>query len=292
MTTTSPNQSTATVTCIGEVLWDSLEEGLFLGGAPFNVACHLHRLGVPVSMISAVGKDLLGEETRLRVSRLGLDPSGILEHPKLPTSMVKVTLNKERNATYDIVEPVAWDDLEGAGADDIHLPRGAWLVLGSLAFRSEANRRLLARIRGESRPRMLVDVNLRPPYHHIERLAPLWRGAYLLKMNEVELFQLSEEMESDATIEDRCREVAARFSAEWVCVTRGAAGAALFGRKAWLEEDAPETKVIDTIGAGDAFMAFMVRSFVQNETDLSMALRGACKLGAEVAAQRGALLNS
>ena len=34
------------VLCVGEVLWDALPEGLFLGGAPFNVACHLRAAGI------------------------------------------------------------------------------------------------------------------------------------------------------------------------------------------------------------------------------------------------------
>ena len=37
------------ILCVGEVLWDALPEGLFLGGAPFNVACHLRAAGVPAS---------------------------------------------------------------------------------------------------------------------------------------------------------------------------------------------------------------------------------------------------
>lgn len=40
---------------VGEVLWDSLPAGLFLGGAPVNVACHLRELGRSVSVCSKVG---------------------------------------------------------------------------------------------------------------------------------------------------------------------------------------------------------------------------------------------
>src|SRR5882672_12493210 len=43
------------ILCFGEVLWDALPEGLFLGGAPFNVACHLRATGARVTMVSRVG---------------------------------------------------------------------------------------------------------------------------------------------------------------------------------------------------------------------------------------------
>ena len=59
--------------CIGEIVWDMLPDGRYLGGAPLNVAVNLYRLGVPVHMISAVGTDGLGdEEVRLLGDRISL----------------------------------------------------------------------------------------------------------------------------------------------------------------------------------------------------------------------------
>jgi fructokinase len=46
----------------GEILWDCLPSGRHAGGAPFNVAAHLAQLGASVSLISAVGRDPLGDE--------------------------------------------------------------------------------------------------------------------------------------------------------------------------------------------------------------------------------------
>lgn len=51
-----------TTCCIGEVLWDALPEGLFLGGAPLNVCYHLTALGESSRMVSRVGDDRLGYE--------------------------------------------------------------------------------------------------------------------------------------------------------------------------------------------------------------------------------------
>jgi fructokinase len=46
----------------GKILWDCLPSGKHASGAPFNVAAHLAQLGVSVSLISAVGRDSLGDE--------------------------------------------------------------------------------------------------------------------------------------------------------------------------------------------------------------------------------------
>ena len=75
----------AEVLCVGEVLWDALPAGLFLGGAPFNVACHLRAAGVPVSLVSRVGDDRLGAEARARVVRYGVRTDLVQVDPRLPT---------------------------------------------------------------------------------------------------------------------------------------------------------------------------------------------------------------
>jgi sugar/nucleoside kinase (ribokinase family) len=55
------------VACFGEILWDVLPSGKQPGGAPFNVAVHLHQLGQPVRFISRVGADAWGTELRVFV---------------------------------------------------------------------------------------------------------------------------------------------------------------------------------------------------------------------------------
>jgi len=52
----------------GEILWDCLPSGRHTGGAPFNVAADLVQLGASASLISAIGRDPLGDEL-LEVAR-------------------------------------------------------------------------------------------------------------------------------------------------------------------------------------------------------------------------------
>src|SRR5262245_58736537 len=65
---TRSNSHHATIVCFGEALWDILPRGIFLGGAPLNVAYHLSRHGVRALPVSAVGRDFLGDEALRRIA--------------------------------------------------------------------------------------------------------------------------------------------------------------------------------------------------------------------------------
>ncbi len=118
----------------GEILWDCLPSGKHAGGAPFNVAAHLAQLGVAVELISTVGQDGLGDEI-LQVARDKNVGTRFVTRARvgLPTGTVLVTLDEKNNATYELVRPVAWDEIRvppdalGAVAD------ARALVFGSLA---------------------------------------------------------------------------------------------------------------------------------------------------------------
>ena len=49
---------------IGELGWDVLPTGKQLGGAPCNFAYHVKQAGCESFVISAIGKDELGEELK------------------------------------------------------------------------------------------------------------------------------------------------------------------------------------------------------------------------------------
>jgi fructokinase len=46
----------------GEILWDIIDSKPYIGGAPFNLAAHLAKMGCKSTLISSVGKDALGRK--------------------------------------------------------------------------------------------------------------------------------------------------------------------------------------------------------------------------------------
>jgi len=121
------------VLCIGETLWDSLPSGIFLGGAPSNVAVHLAYLfqiqNAPsssssdnnvdenssnrptVAVATCLGKDQLGKEAQRRLALNGVRTDYVQYHSEWETGMATAILDSNGDATYEFNTPAAWDGL-------------------------------------------------------------------------------------------------------------------------------------------------------------------------------------
>ena len=273
------------VLCFGEILWDFLPTGRFAGGAPFNVAYHLQHLGIAARVISAVGSDLLGEELLDYLALREVDTHGVKRHPFLPTGTVTAKLGAQGDATYTIAAPVAWDEIELTEQTRAVVQNCRALVFGSLAQRSSANRRTLDELLDAlpSRAECVFDVNLRPPFDDLELVARYAQRATLLKLNDREATRLAALPGEEAN----ARALAKRFGCARVCITAGDRGAGILEKDKWTWSAGEHVAVIDTVGAGDAFLAALVASRLRT-TPTSEGLREACRLGEWVASQKGA----
>lgn len=272
----------------GEVLWDCLPRGLFLGGAPLNVAAHLAKLGVPSAVISSVGKDVLGDEAIQRVAAYGVDTSFIARSETLPTGSVGVSLDEKGNPSYDIRGPAAWDEIPVGPELIAALENAQALVYGSLASRGNANLAALMNMMEVDWPMRVFDVNLRAPHYAVDKVLVLASFADLLKCNEKEARELCDADENEPP--DRlARRLADGTGAGRVCITLGARGAVYLGPFGMQRAVAPRVKAVDTVGAGDAFLAAMVAGIVQGREDHQDFLMGCCRLGAYVASCEGAV---
>lgn len=274
--------------CFGEILWDVLPHGRFLGGAPLNVAYHLRRLGNDARLISAVGRDSLGEEAVQRVQNAGVATNLITWHPTLPTGSVEVALDAAGQASYTIHRPVAWDEI--SAVPDANTPQPGALVFGSLALRGPANRATLrAWLRLQPRVR-LCDLNLRAPFDDVSSLDEFVRGSTLLKVNEDEARRLSPASLASAGPGKHAAYLAETYACISVCVTLGGDGALLWHAGRVFQAPSPPVIVRDTIGAGDAFTAALLDGLLRSgeKPDWASLLIRACALGAFVASRDGA----
>jgi fructokinase len=275
------------ILCVGEILWDALPDGLFLGGAPFNVACHLHALGTDVAFASRVGDDTLGEEAlrRLRARGLGADLMQI--DGSLPTGFVRVALDATGEPEYEIVEPAAWDAITLSDALSQHADRAAALVYGSLAQRAATSRQTIQELT-QAAALCVFDVNLRPPFIDRTVIEHSLRAADVVKCNVDELARLQSWFDLPGDRADGLGALAAAFECETVCVTGGAEGAWLWRRGAQWHHPGYEVAVADTVGAGDAFLAALLAGLL-DDCDGDTLLEFANRLGAYVASRDGAL---
>ena len=288
-----PTAPTGEVLCVGELLWDALPAGLFLGGAPFNVACHLRAAGVPVAMVSRVGADQLGEEALRRAARHGVDGSLVQVDPTLPTGFVRVAVDAAGHPAFDIVAPAAWDAIALTDALRARAAGARAIVYGTLAQRAPATRVTLERLLAATPALRVLDVNLRPPHVDREIVRRSLASAAVVKVSEDELRRLAgwfalpggdDPVPGPRTVEG----LAAAFACGTVCVTRGSRGAALWRDGRWTEHPGYEVEVRDTVGAGDAFLAVLLAGLLGGADDRA-ALQHANLIGAYVATQQGAV---
>lgn len=279
--------SASEILCVGEVLWDALPAGLFLGGAPFNVACHLRAAGLPAAMVSRVGNDRLGQEILRRATASGASVNLVQTDPVLQTGFVQVALDESGTAAYDIVSPAAWDAIELTDELRTRAAAARAIVFGSLAQRAAVSRATIECL-WDTEALMVFDANLRPPFDDREVVRRSLERADVVKLSDVELrqiatwFCLPEEQRAAATA------IAESFDCDTVCVTRGDRGAAMWRDGAWTEHPGFEVEVKDTVGAGDAFLAAMLAGYLNGATDDAI-LQHANMIGAHVATQFGAV---
>lgn len=251
-----------TVICFGETLWDSLPRGIFPGGAPVNVAYHLHRFGINAFPVTAVGNDFLGDEFVRRFKYWDL-PSDFVGRVNQPTGAVVVDLNESGVPTYRFLEDVAWDHIPLPESLRPVCETASALVFGTLSQRSAENRRELARLRGWlSNARQIFDVNLRAPYDQPELVWELASGCDLIKLNHEELLKLLGLVVTTDALKTGAKLLAERTGCPRVCVTAGAKGAGLWWADQWYWEPAQPVTVKDTVGAGDAFLAALLHGWL------------------------------
>lgn len=286
---TSATKVSPTIVCFGEALWDILPRGIFLGGAPLNVAYHLSRLGVQALPVSALGRDFLGDEALRRIAAWGIRTEFVTRVRRRPTGVVRATLDGAGVARFEIAQKVAWDRIKiPRQLRRMDAPQA--IVYGSLALRGSGNRvaamDLLTRWPDTLR---VLDLNLRAPFDRGAGVRFALSYAQLLKLNDEELARMTAKPVASVTqLQAAARDFAQSHGVARVCVTAGARGAGLLWGDAWFWEPARPVVVRDTVGAGDAFLAGFLAAHLQRRETPRDALRAACRLGEFVAARDGA----
>jgi fructokinase len=274
-----PGSSGRRPVIVGEVLFDAFPDGTrVLGGAPLNVAWHLHALGLEPLLLSRIGDDELGGAVLDALDEWGMDSFGLQIDPDAPTGRVSVELDGG-SPTFDIVSDQAYDRFDGAAALDALVGcRPALLYHGTLIAREDAADRALQSLRAKTGVPIFVDVNLRDPWWSVETATALIRGARWVKLNDHELRWLSGQQSTagSASAELAAAELARRHGIDQLVVTCGDRGAFVWvGEKSVAGRPPGEIEVVDTVGAGDAFSAVWITGLLRGwdpETTLVRAL--------------------
>jgi fructokinase len=275
-----------TVVSIGEILWDVFPEAKKAGGSSMNVALNLHKQGINSQFISAIGDDENGKEL-IEFLASNDFPTNLIQVSALPTSTVQVKLDEQQQATYTIVEPVAWDGIELTDELIATVKQADALVYCSLTCRNETSKDTILNLLKHAKLKVF-DINLREPFYTIATLKILLAAADILKVNEHELVYLKDELNlSGNTDEHLLKQLSLLFNIQIICLTVGEKGAFVLHEDFLHHHKGYAIKVADTVGAGDSFLATFVASYL-NGYPMDTILDRACKVGSFVASQHGA----
>ena len=277
----------AHITCFGEVLLDVFPTHKKIGGAPLNVAVRLQSLGNTIAIISSVGADKRGKKIVDFIQKNKLNSEGLQVDEQLKTGNVKVTLNSKGSASYDIMFPRAWDNIQlTEKAKNITKESDAF-VYGSLVARDVVSRNTLYELLKIANYK-IFDVNLRQPHYTIEVLKSLMNQANFIKFNDDEIFEIAKDLNFESTsLEENIQFIAEATHTASICVTKGKHGAILYYHDAFYYNQGYKIKVVDTVGAGDSFLASLITKLLEKESP-QKALDFACAVGALVAGSEGA----
>ncbi|RAJ55718.1 fructokinase [Streptomyces sp. Amel2xB2] len=271
------------------------------GGGPANTAVALARLATPTRFLGRISGDVFGRLFRDHLAESGVDLSSTVGAHE-PSTLAVADVDDEGRADYSFhAENTAdfqWTPQELAAAADGPL---SCLHTGSLALvrppGGPAIEELLAGVR--QRATVSVDPNVRPLL--VEPAA--YRGALPRWCAAADILRLSDDDLAHLVPEGTSLEEAAgtfhEHGARLVVVTLGADGvfASLDGEH--LRVPAPPVTVVDSVGAGDSFMAGFLHSLHEagvlggrldalGPEHLAAALHFGIRVAAAVCAVRGA----
>jgi fructokinase len=270
----------------GEVLFDHFPDGSrVLGGAPFNVAWHLQAFGLAPRFISRIGDDPEGREIARRMDAWGMSREDLQTDRQHPTGSVRVMIEDDE-PSYDIVADCAYDFIaaERLAAKNTE----GILYHGSLAVRNPVARAALEAVKARHHGKIFIDINLRPPWWEREILHGLLHDADWVKLNEAELVQLTPEFED---LESAMQGFCVQFGLDTLIVTRGAGGAVAWDGRHFASVTPPAgIRVVDTVGAGDAFAALSLIG-LSKRWPLETTLERAQAFAAALVGRRGATVS-
>jgi ribokinase len=255
------------------------------GGKAGNQAAQLARLGVSTCLLAHVGEDALGDQIIADLAQTGFDVTLLSRSADLPTG---ASLVFGIGAEYaSIIVPGAATCLR-----DVDLDRAATafahsrFLLAQLELGPEIARASFTRARASG---ALTVLNASPlSGGGVDSLYRLLRTTDVLVVNRHEAAKLAGQPVPDRSAAmDVAHGLGAQFGNAAVVVTCGSDGAVLARGGDQTVVDAFPVDVVDSVGAGDAFLGGLVAAWVDGCDDAS-ALRYASATGALAASGAGA----
>lgn len=266
---------------------DCLPNEEVIGGAPFNVAIHLKRLGNEVDFVSSIGAD----EKGMRIQGL-LDNEGLSDFVTLskehPTGYVSVWF-EGNEPKYTIHEPCSWQYLSVSQ----HKETPEIIVFGSLGTFFADNKEAIKVYRDRyPDAKFLCDLNLRAPMYSKQHVEFCLEMTDILKVNEDEFEYLKNEVFQVSTDEEVLGVLNESYGIAQVMLTKAEKGVEVFWDEQRVKAPAPKVPASafqDAIGAGDSFTAVFIDLLLKYPEKLESNIGQALSFASKICANKGAI---
>ncbi len=270
----------------------------FLGGATVNVAAGISRIGAPSALITITGDDETSEFVRSEISKEGVNIDYSIIVPEKRVSGVYVHLTEECERVFkDYVDETPDLQVEPHQLNEEAFKRASiFNVCSGTMFHPTAlaTTRKGVELAKEKGAIIAIDANIRPlrwssEENCRETIISFFEDAHILKLTDEELFFLTQTDNLQDGIE-----ILNQYLVPIVLITVGADGAYAVLNGEVIHVPTERVEAVDTTGAGDAFMAGVLRTVHYNglpttQDELIKCVSFGNKLGAFAATKAGAL---
>lgn len=265
-----------------------------LGGGAQNVSVAMAKLGLQVSILTAIGGDGIGEEIRQNLKKYGIDQN-----------LVKVYL-RDRSSFSFIINTGTFKEhviftYRGANyilhiiPSDLKKVKTNWFYLTSLQGDYwKSNLQNIFKVVTETKIKISWNpggVQLASGFKYLSRYL---KQTEILHLNKDEAIELVLSYGKKVTNIEKLLITIKAWGPKLVVITDGPNGAYAFDGKKIYFRKAPNTKGINTTGAGDSFCSAFVWAIIKFN-DIKMALQAGIinsnSVITEIGAQNGLLTN-
>jgi fructokinase len=277
------------IVSIGEILFDCFQDERVIGGAPFNFFYHIYKLKNSAEFISRIGNDENGKSIINFFKKNNISINYLQFDETQPTGIVNIKVDKNGNPTFDIIPNCAYDFIDfNPKILELIESNTSLLYFGTLAQRSDVSRKTIQSILGKN-IKYFCDINLRANYYSKEILAECFRKVNVLKLNTDELKIVSELfLTSSFKLQSSADELRRKFEIDLLSITLGEGGALLINKFGINENKYSTKKVVDTVGAGDAYSAILCLGYL-NKMPIDRINFLANKFAASICGIKGAI---
>jgi len=291
------------ILCCGEALIDMIPEPTVsgasgfvphCGGAVFNTAIALGRLGATAGLLSGLSQDMFGQQLTTALTQSGVDTAHVIYSAR-PTTLAFVQLT-DGQARYTFMDENSAGRMLTSSDLPALQPEVSALYFGGISLACEPGADAYAALLAKEGPDRLVmlDPNIRPGFiadaaRYRDRLEGMIAQADIVKISDEDLDWIVPGADTHPQKSRALLDLGART----VILTQGAQGATAYLRNGTeVHVPARPAQIVDTVGAGDTFNAGVLASLSQagwlrkdRWADITAAqMNDALTLGAQVAA--------